>query len=498
MTRKDSPTEAAFRATLVEFQEAFQKCLAGLLAVKMGELGRGANEEHFQNFQPRLYRALLGLSREHYRIGVARRALIARKASLVAEWFNQRQRTLAERQAVLTRAIRVGRMLGDAFIWFFYRNDQALLYQHLRLPAPSPPPAGIGGDGELALVDGVRKFGDKYILFHGISSLFRLGDASLFDFGKQRIVGIGELKTTRISQNQLELHFVASFQADVAADIGAKPRDTASTASKLTPEQARRLKRQLLQISKAAHNAEAPARRMEVSMPHMGHAGGLNELVRSVRTRRLACRQLGPGLLAIAFRLPTRDLASRLSSNEKSIPPEAMAELPHSVRDLVLTDSQHNCLILNTVVYSQDWEPMLVPGTTPFVWWPLESSVVRDMVLGNCVVVTVLNPAHLIAALTRRGFSVERFVPPADLALSFVSGKRKFAVEDASYFLRLVGVSMLSEDYVADLLESTTHLEMEDASQARVEMQFMHDMFGLPPTGKASAEGNGQAKGDNR
>src|SRR5713101_350415 len=88
--------------------------------------------------------------------------------------------------------------------------------RHARQPPPSLPPAGDGGEGELALIDAVRFFGDKYILFHGITTMFRLGDASLADLTTHRIVGIGELKTTRIDEKTLNMHFQASVQQGVS------------------------------------------------------------------------------------------------------------------------------------------------------------------------------------------------------------------------------------------------------------------------------------------
>ena len=77
------------------------------------------------------------------------------------------------------RAIRLGRTLGDAFVWFFYRDDPALLQEHAQTAAVLPP-AGDGGEGELALIDAVRFFGEQG---HSVSrhhdDMFRLGDASL-------------------------------------------------------------------------------------------------------------------------------------------------------------------------------------------------------------------------------------------------------------------------------------------------------------------------------
>jgi hypothetical protein len=485
--QRESPTEATFRATLRAFEEGFRKCLAGLLSLKAGHLHDGPDVELFQNFQPRLYQALLKASREYNRIGRARRELIDRKHSFDADWFSRRQRTLAGRQAALVRAMRVGRTLGDAFIWFFYRDDQPLLKQHLAHPAPPPPPTGVGADGELALVDRVRKFNDKYILFHGISSMFRLGDASLFDFKKRRIVGIGELKTARISGNQLELQFVASLPPEVAAEFGATSSNSTRPASHLTADQNRRLKQQLLRISKASRQAQAPARQIKFRKPDMGYVEELNELVRSAKIGKPSCRKLDAGLLAIAIRPPKQSLVSRLADKgawgKRGVLPIDLAE---RAKDLLLAGSNYNCLIIHSVLHGPDWEPNLIAGTTPFLWWPLETSVIKDMLLGDCMVLTVYNPAHLIASLCADGFSVERFAPPSDFVFSFCKRKRRGQVEDAAYFLRLVAVSLLREEYVAELLRQCAGgfempPEIPAGAQVRLDLLFMHDMLGFSP-----------------
>lgn len=270
-----------------------------------------------------------------------------------------------------------------------------------------------------------------------------------------------------------------------------RPKSSGATApaSHLTAEQDRRLKRQLKRISNAAHQAGERAQRVELSMPEMGHAGELNELVRSAKVGLPACRKFGSGLLAIAIRQRTTTLASRL--NETVGSGESGNLLPKDVAgraaEILLRGSPYNCLIIGSVLYGKNWEPVLVPGTTPLLWWPLEPQVIRDMMMGDCMVVTVYNPAHLVASLCARGFAVERFAPPSDFAFSFAVGNRRGRIENGLYFLRLVAVSLLRETYVVELLRQFLEkipTEIPDGANVRIDPLFMHDMMGSSLRGK--------------
>jgi hypothetical protein len=105
----------AFARGLEDFETAYNRCLNTLVTLTAGD----PPSEDLARFQPLLYHALLQLSRAYHEIRRERERLISRKRHLAKKWYDRRQRTLAERQQIIMRAIRLGRTLGDAFGWFF-------------------------------------------------------------------------------------------------------------------------------------------------------------------------------------------------------------------------------------------------------------------------------------------------------------------------------------------------------------------------------------------
>jgi hypothetical protein len=248
----------------------------------------------------------------------------------------------------------------------------------------------------------------------------------------------------------------------------------------MTTSQDRRLKQQLATIARATSAADRqPDQRLEFSIPHMAHASELNALVQEARVGRFTYRQVGPGLLLVAYGERRRSLSSILLGEGGSIPQGALSDLPEKAISLVLRGSPYNCILVNSPFHSGPWEPVLMPGTTPFFWWPLDVSVLRAMALGRRIVTSVYNPAHLFAEVVRRGFTVERFKPPDDFALALSDGTRKLTVENVIYFLHLVSVSLLSEEYVVDVISRiATQTYRRGDRSVRVNLQFVHDMLG--------------------
>ncbi len=132
------------------------------------------------NFQPLLCKGMLELEKTRYRILEEKRGLIDRKANLSEKWFDKRMKDLDKYKKALTECTYIGKSLGDSFVWIFYQNERVLLREHLRHKEIRHLPVGIGGLGELEFIKGVKKLGDCFIIYHGITSILRHGDISLF------------------------------------------------------------------------------------------------------------------------------------------------------------------------------------------------------------------------------------------------------------------------------------------------------------------------------
>jgi hypothetical protein len=137
----------------------------------------------------------------------------------------------------------------------------------------------------------------------------------------------------------------------------------------------------------------------------------------------------------------------------------------------------HNCLILGSVFYREEWQPFLEAGATPMLLWPADSETLRSIATGKVTLVTVFNPAHIFAALERRNISVADFRPPNHLSLGFQRDGKLLKLERAEYFLRLVSSSLYSEAYANQIIEETLKRVTVEDGIARVDLTMTHHVF---------------------
>ena len=55
-------------------------------------------------------------------------------------------------------------------------------------------PPGFGGIGETMFMKNVRMFGEYMVIYHGMTTILRIGDITFIDLKKLKVAGIGEIK----------------------------------------------------------------------------------------------------------------------------------------------------------------------------------------------------------------------------------------------------------------------------------------------------------------
>lgn len=86
---------------------------------------------------------------------------------------------------------------GDFLCWTLYKNDFELVDEHIKKGK-----VGINsvGSGVIAEIEFIKKINvpenPQFYIYNSISSFLRIGDVSIFDKNKIRIVGLGEIKSS--------------------------------------------------------------------------------------------------------------------------------------------------------------------------------------------------------------------------------------------------------------------------------------------------------------
>ena len=172
-------------------EKILYECFEMLLSLKHARDNLG---DIILTFQPKLAECLYNLMQFYHKLKSENKDLISQKSSYDAVDFSKAMAENASFQRIIKTTIEIGKSLGDAYAWFFFRDNKLELNKHFSHKSTGLYTSGIGGLGELEFIKNTQNIDGLYVLYHGITSMLRIGDFSLYalDGG---IVGVGELKT---------------------------------------------------------------------------------------------------------------------------------------------------------------------------------------------------------------------------------------------------------------------------------------------------------------
>lgn len=467
------------RIVIDEAEAAFAQCWNLLAAMKAGEPSGS-----ILNFQPLLAAALRDLSRAHTQLGSRKDELICRKGLLSRAWFGQAMRRLASHQDALRGAVVLGKSLGDAFAWFLYQNDVVLLAEHASHPRPALVSGGVGGAAEFEMACRVQHVDDAYVLHHCTTTILRIGDVSLLRSSPLRVIGIGELKAgakcdgfVNVDLSLLLRERSSSVTAAYDATAGAGFTPTAGLASR----QRARYERQMRRMESAFATAAKPV--VDVSMETAGfqYWNELADAAEGCERGRFKAAHLGGGLMVSLYRSRRRTLYHRLRAGSAEAARAVSDEVGTCARALLKPGSPYNSLSIGSLQYGADGQPNSQPGTMPLFWSPLPIEVIRRIIFGEMIAVTLFNPAPLFATLGKAGFSVASYDPPAQLTLRIREGERIFTMMNAGYWVQLIPSRLFREEQVVEVLLRIRDVLLTNppANRGRIEVRLNESL--LPP-----------------
>jgi hypothetical protein len=289
--------------------------------IKCGPIPTGFGEQ-FLAFQPTLASAIFRLDELYRRIRREEKATIADKAQIESERFATQMREFDGFRVALKSALEVGRSIGDAFAWFFYRKSQHRIAQHLQHPVIPHTPPGIGGQAELAFLNHLRYAG-CIVIYHGITSFLRIGDVSFLDIRSGEVIGLGELKARKVTPGEaaVTLYMMGTDRKRIPfSKVPIAPAPPQLQLPESRKDFAERLERQIAEMRGALELCQdnpPPGVPEAFSKPNDlydgYHAGSLKTLGDSLDTKEVAYEQVGSGLLLVGLNvMPEASLSDRL------------------------------------------------------------------------------------------------------------------------------------------------------------------------------------------
>jgi hypothetical protein len=447
------------RRTLQETEAAFEFCWGVLASIRDGVPDSKAVED-FLDYQYRLAEILFRLDGANRRIEEKRMNLVREKNRVDQAWFHKRIKRLGGFQHAIGDLIDIGRALGDAFAWFFYREEQDLLRQHLSHERITEFPEGVGAKGELEFIRNTKGANGQLLLYHGVTTILRHGDVSFVDLETLRVSCLGELKSRQARPGELEItvHLVGPRDRPKPIDMSQLPR-RAGAPDPMPPDMVDRFRRQI----KGMADSFTPVQKNEnLGITEEGYLAGLRRVGQQLRGQLAVYDRCGEGLLLAGYRVCQEPGLRCLLTTKFD------AELVRGIEDHVpaLVDQarRENPLDENSLIIGYI-DTRSFHGMVPVFWWPIDLELAKEIYFRRVAVVTVFNPAPIIRRLRVEGFEISRVGKSRRYKVTKRIGDLRLEIGDLDYFTRMVQDSLLGEDAIVELFRRVAAI----AASGRVE-----------------------------
>jgi hypothetical protein len=417
-------------------------------------------------FQYNLGKLLHRLAKVRNQIAEEERNTIAKKQSLSPGWFRNRMKRLSEYKIVITRCIGIGKSLGDAFAWHFYKNNETQLFKHLEHEEIKIPPTGVGGLGELVFIRDRPVFSGYLCILHSNTSLLRYGDVSLIDMKTMKLFAIGELKTEKVSDTQLSLNL--SIIGDESTEIFKEEfaKDPKVTGVPVTKKKfaADQFERQIKKIGEYFKEANKPKKGPDQFVFDNYHIREFECVVNNCAGKKLHTLKVADGLLYAASELKPRKLSKRFFAPERKPDFSKLeTELFEIVGSLYSREIPNFDIQFGYIVYDKKLNYTAALGTAPLFWYPIKASVLKKIYLQEVFIFTLYNPAYLFHRLRALGLDFRKEKESKRVFYGMKVGGKNMGIERMSFFIGLIKNHLHTEQCIVQAISKIVEAMKEHA-----------------------------------
>jgi hypothetical protein len=408
------------------------------------------------SFQMRLYKPIADLEKLYRQIKREEKRLISEKARFKPHWFSKRMATLAAYSKKIRDGLMLGRAIGDGYAWFFYERDPNLIDEHLKLQPQPLLPGDLGGAGERIILENVQGIDGKLLLYHGITSILRIGDITFVDLTTMRVACLGELKTSRIDPKEINISIslIAGAKDQFPKFPISEKREASISPRPPSASMRTRFERQKKVMQESVVRARDERASLTVENQLGFHFRELEDVVKRSRPGGFEYVQAGNGLIIGAWRLPSpTSLGS--PSPEKALRRVAnlVEDMPSWAMKILDTECQWNSISYGSL--GGDESLTVRSSELPFFAWPVDPEVLADIGFGRVVVITLFNSGHMIKRLSEKGYIIEVDEQGRlTRAHKEVDGKI-LELGNYDFFLSLVQWALMTEDSVMSMIDET-------------------------------------------
>ena len=429
---KELITKEKVKEKINNANDILNKCFNMLMDIKHA---RDNLLDSLLNFQPLLAECLYELMSFYQDLKTEEKSLIKDKKEYTLDTFKAIMKENATFSKIVSEVINIGKSLGDAFAWFFYRNNRKELDDHFRHNKTGLYVSGLGGYGELQFVKNTKFIDGLFVLYHGITSMLRVGDFSLCDI-QQGVLGIGEIKTKQDGDN-----FVSTVNISSKVKID---------SSKIYPESG-------LQISDSGSNKE-----IIKDFPKLPQQLKIQDSLLKSKDAEFSSKQyldyeydliekLTPStpfainedcsMLLCACWNKYDTLFDILYDNGKAV--SLPIGLENEIGKIIDKNSINNKVIVNVLDTGIDLLRI------PVFWWHIEDETCQNLYFKKSSIVIAYNISNLIQKFLNIGFTVKGKVEShKEIVLEKVSGNKKMQFQNFNSLCRLATHNLMRTDAV--------------------------------------------------
>lgn len=422
-----------------------------------------------------------------YRLAATRKEIIAEEKKLIlqkkkvnAKWFVSRMKLFKKFKDGIDQCIIIGKSLGDVFVVHFYQLNLPELFNNLDFEPNQIFPTGIGGIGELKLIQNHFLINRHFLILHGISNLLRVGDVSIFNMDDGRLTSIGEIKTKSVGENKISLSLSAVEVKDrkffsemqwnnISVDNEDPYKDY------FDPE---RFKRQMNKTYRflQSHNPKDPKDQKVVYEKY--HVKELEEVVEGMGKRPFSILKINSSLLYSAVKTSSNKISKRIFKKEDAGKLKKYeGEIERYINSIFDKDRPNHPIRYGSIHFDKNHNTNLLIGTLPLFWYRIKPSVLKEIYFHNVFVVTLFNPTSLYSRLNEKGIEFIKDERSGKYFIGKKIGKAMLKFERFTYFLYLIENCLHTEEAVISLISEVvtlTESHKDSGKNMRVQPEILH------------------------
>ena len=446
-------------------ESVLEECFEMLLDFKHGgeNIGKALTE-----FQPKLAESLYSLMQFYQELKAEKDLLISRKTSFDAAEFSRKMAFNAKLSQIVSKTISLGKNMGDAYAWFFYRDNRDELDKHFSHKPTGLFVAGIGGRGELEFIKNCTNIDGLFVLYHGITNILRIGDFSLYD-SEHGIVGVGELKTI-----QVEDHLRVTANITSKVNIG-PPSEAKSYTSDDFEASINTLQKSFPKIRKQLQAQDNLLKATEPGPSVSLMSSYEYDLINRLTPSSPVVINQDNSLMLVAGWSKYNALFDVLISDEDADGlPDNLVDLANQ---LFKPPSQYNEFILGKL----NAQASLL--SIPLLWWDINDNACHNIYFYKMCIETVFNPAKLLQFYIDDGFQISNFGKLDDIKINKTVGTQRVGVGNFSSICYLITNGLMATPYVYAFSKKITNAILSGTypPNSKIDMHIHLNNFSPPP-----------------